>query len=218
MQNSLKKIGTDPSLSFEVKLSDSLAFSTRSLDELLREENSRSRAIRGIEITGSAEGARINLRIGLEPEGGSRVTVEGDDRQWVYVTLSTMEDRIKRLKQWYHRSFIWGAGAFFLGLTCLIWAMIQVTEKYPVQLLTTTPQGNRTLTGVGFLILIGAGSILLWAMPAMTARLFPDLTFSIGDGKRRYETLASIRSRILWFLVVTVGLGTVFRLATQFLF
>ena len=139
METSFKKINPTPCLTFQVLLSDSLTYSPKSIDELLKEENSRNRAITGIEITGGAVEARISVRIGLEAHGGSSVTVEGDDRQWVYVTLSAMEDRIKRLRQWHPKSRVWGTGAFIGGLACLIWVMFQATEKYPAQLLATAP-------------------------------------------------------------------------------
>lgn len=216
LQTVLGKAGTEPvAFTFEVRLSDQFSYSTDSIDELLKEENSRGRSINGLEIKSASGEKVITMRLGLEADRVSSLSVVGQDRQWVYVTYSILEDRLKRLKQWHPRTGVCVFAGTLTGLALLIWTMSLLLEKYePV--LGRTGGGKTELTGLGAGVGLALGAILVVGLVCM-AKLFPNMVFRIGDGIRRHDATKSVRSRLFWLLLGSVGLGTLFRVANTLL-
>ena len=91
-------------LELDLKFSDGLSYKAESLDRVLTEENPRTRSISGLQLRMSIPIAEILCRFGLELEGASSIIVKSWDRQWVYVTLSRIEERLRRMKQWHPRA------------------------------------------------------------------------------------------------------------------
>lgn len=218
MEVALRKTGAgDVQFTFEVRLSDQFSFETSSLDDLLKEENPRSRAINGLQIRAEGSKNSITLRLGLLPAEASRIDVEGEDRQWVYVTLSVLEDRLKRMAQWHPGNPFPGLSAGIIGLILATSMWILAIQKHRPILLYVNAEGKTVPTGFGLVILLALGILLVAAPAFVTAKLFPDLSFRIGDGIRRHDNRIALRSRLLWFLLGTVGLSILVRFATTLL-
>jgi hypothetical protein len=99
---------TQPISSFEVKFQNGVVANPENLEEILELENIGSAAIIRLQIKLQDRTERPNSIIKLEfvnvdsdPEPGRDAisyTIEGDNRDWVFVTSSQTEERISRIK------------------------------------------------------------------------------------------------------------------------
>lgn len=103
-QRALAKDGVDPAtigLHSEVMFSDGLSLTTDSIDAVVGEENPRHRSIVGVTVDADIRSASIRCMIGTEKYRQTSIVVTGSDRQWVYVTFSRIEERLRHMEQWH---------------------------------------------------------------------------------------------------------------------
>ena len=96
----------------------------------LATENEWRRAIVETTLQAEKRGASIVCRFATEKEKvresntakvrESSITVVGQDRQWVYATISRLEERLRNMKEWYPRGTGEVAGFFLVGLTSVV--------------------------------------------------------------------------------------------------
>ena len=205
MQRALAPQDQEPTaigLDLTVRFSDSLSMKMNSLDDLLREENPASRAITGVELKAATRNAELVCRIGLETLDSSSISVKGQDRQWVYVTISRIEDRLRRMRQYQLRSFYMGGPTCLGGLVLVLLLLKLIQRKYPAWFFPAgaVPALDATLFLLALLLL----AVFFWVVGAV---LFRDPVFRVGDGVKRHDRTKKIRARVAGVLVVTVGLG-----------
>jgi len=218
IQKALNKAGANPpKLDFEVTLSDHFSYHTASLEDVLREENSRRKSIKGLTVESENDEGGITVSLGSGGSQYASLAVKGQDRQWVYVAFSVLEDRLRRLKQWHPRTGLCVAIAVSLGFTLLIWTMGALIQKYGSILAVSLEQGTIQTTGVGTAVFFALAVVYCGGLAYAAARLFPNIIFRIGDGVSRHDSLKAVRSRLFWLLVGTGGLGTLYRLVYKFL-
>lgn len=198
-------------LELEVKFSDGLSYKPETLEDILAEENPRGRSIFGLGLVTSTDGASIACKFASEHQGASSITVESSNRDWVYVTLSRIEERLRRMKQWHGR---------VRNLTfplCIAAAVVRVgmlaiaTKRFP-DLLEVKPDGNPLIVLVIVLSLLVSllGTILI------ATTLFPDPVFRIGDGVVRHDRAKSARSKLGWALLAACVLTPIVRALSVF--
>jgi hypothetical protein len=218
IQKALNKDGANPPrLDFEVTLSDHFSYHTASLEDVLREENSRRKSIKGLSIESENNEDGITVRLGSGTLQYASLAVKGQDRQWVYVVFSVLEDRLRRLKQWYPRTGLCAIIGASIGVALWIWTFGALSQKYGNALVVPLEAGKYQFTGPGSALFMILAVIYCGGLAYAAARLFPNVTFRIGDGISCHDRLKSVRSRLFWLLVGTGGLGTLYRLANKFL-
>jgi hypothetical protein len=190
------------SLDLTVRFSDRLSMKMNSLDDLLRDENPTRHAITGVELKAATRTAEVVCRIGLESFNSSSISVKGQDRQWVYVTISHIEDRLRRMRQYQLRGLYMG-GITCLGGLLLVGVLLRLIQrKYPERFVpaSTLPAEDKAFYFLAFTLLI----VVLWTIGAA---LFNDPVFRIGDGVQRHDRIKKIRAWIAGVLVLTIGIG-----------
>lgn len=106
MKNITKDDGFETN--FEIKFENGVIGQPTSLDEIISQENLGSSAIRRIKMSLWGKGSSANYKISLQfldpkEESGEdnraiRYKIEGDDRDWVFITSSQLDERISRIK------------------------------------------------------------------------------------------------------------------------
>jgi hypothetical protein len=190
------------SLDLTVRFSDRLSMKMNSLDDLLRDENPTRHAITGVELKAATRTAEVVCRIGLESVNSSSISVKGQDRQWVYVTISRIEDRLRRMRQYQLRGVYMG-GITCLGGLVLVGILLKlIRRKYPEWFFPagTAPNEDKAI----FLLVLLFLAVVFWAIGVA---LFQDPVFRIGDGVKRHDRIKRIRVWVASVLVVTFGLG-----------
>jgi hypothetical protein len=156
-QRALAKDGVDPAtigLHFEMKFSDGLSVTTDSIDAVVAEENPHHRSIVGISIDGDIRSDRITCRIGTEKTQQTSITVTGPDRNWVHVTFSKIEERLRLMKQWHARPDTLRLAMVPAGMAFGIALWITATKRYPGQLVVVGANGQPATTHLGTVILL----------------------------------------------------------------
>ena len=193
-------------LDLMVRFSDGLSMKMSSLDDLLREENPAKRAITGVELKAATRTAEVVCRIGLESVNASSISVKGQDRQWLYVTISRIEDRLRRMRQYQVRGLYMGGITCLVGLVLVGILLTLIQRKYPERFVpaSTLPAEDKALYFLAFTLLV----VVIWAIGTA---LFNDPVFRIGDGVQRHDRIKKIRAWVAGVLVVTIGMGLLVR-------
>jgi hypothetical protein len=216
---------------FKITLADGFSHSTGDIEEVLREENRDKRKISSLVVTVTGPQKTMTVSIGTEPsaektkktmrlpgdhdareqEGRkrSRLTVEGDERDSVYVVFSKLEERLRQMKARKSEVVMFPAMAVYAALAYLVHG--KLVEKYPDAMYELNRVGGRSPTGLTNALTVGAFMGLV-AMLVPLVVLYPHLTFKIGYGVSRHERIVDARSKLAWILVGTVAIGTVARL------
>jgi hypothetical protein len=178
-----------PSVTFQLHFSDDSSTHVATADEVLAEENPRSKSIVGLDIDASGSGNHVIFQIG---ENGGAFSVEGPQRDWVYITSSVLDERLRRMRLPYLRSPIMGWAVAMLGALLALRLCVYLSERMTL--------GPWLVYLIGALFIAGFGFSTSW--------LFPSPVFQIGSGIRRQETVQKVRLAVLGALFGAV----VFRL------
>jgi hypothetical protein len=149
----------------------------------------------------------VLCRIGLEATGASSISLKGQDRQWVYVTFSRIEDRLRRMKQWYPRHQLMFIACALVGFILYVGALTLVQRRFPALFVAPPPNGGKQEASFGTAIGLLASMAIAVFCGWLGAKLFDDPVFRIGDGVERHERTKKIRAWIASVLGVTIGLG-----------
>lgn len=190
---------------FNLKLKNQMTFDKTSLDEIFAESNGGEHAIQELEIDITNRSSRDNISISFSKSEfrSIRYTINGNDRSWVTISQSVIEERIRNIK----RSFILTGTFRFLsqvssGIIAFVMIIFFLTSF--VELLTkTTPSGGITVSvkdAIVFLI----GFILLAIGIFSYFFFFPPYNFCWGDYIKIYRSRQSIGKFIL--IVVLIGI------------
>ena len=191
-----------------VRLFDGASQEHLSLDDFLAIENERRRAIIGAELTAETRTASIVCRFAMEPRRESSLTVVGQDRQWVYTTVSRIEDRLRNMTEWYPRGDAWLAGAIFTAFVSIF--AVYLLQVRGVVLETIERGDSIVLNTAGKVTLLSV--LCAMCVGAIGARvLLPNIVFRIGYGIQRADARDRLRSQLGW----TVGVGTIVALVVS---
>jgi len=198
------------SILYKIKCSDGSKVETSDINDVVNEENLKSRSIENIEIVAYEKELNNSINISLGRGGYFQSTpisysITGDSREWVYVTASKIEERIEGLKQWY--SFFYKLN-YDLSMTIIIIFFMMFIGVQPEKEISENT-GNISLIVFlkGFLILVTILLIIYLIYKLIKSSLiylFPETVFRIGEGKKRHDTITDLRGKLFW--VIFVGL------------
>jgi hypothetical protein len=209
-------------LELEVQFSHGLSFSTEVLDEVLAEENPRGRAISALHIRvfnntmpGSSS-TEIVCDLSSDPKDRtSHLSVKGTDRQWVYVTLSRLEDRLRRMKQWHPPARTSFVPISLLAALGYLYSLLAIAKRYPSLMEQVGTDGKPQPTIAGLALLLGIIPVIL-ITTYLIMLLLPDPVFRIGDGTVRHDRVKSVRSKLGWMILAIIAAAILTRMARLF--
>ncbi|MEK7171174.1 MAG: hypothetical protein AAB774_02620 [Patescibacteria group bacterium] len=203
-------IGIGSSAEYRVKFEDKTSFSTKSIEEVVTDENLPGRRIKELMLYASIPGKEIKIEFGSTVKKKDEqqyrdyitITVKGPDRQWVFVTLSIVEDIIKsvkeaRLRGWY---FVLPAlvatvymGTRFLHLILDKFAFYHREWNRSGDIVTVGP----TLD-ILIIILLGV------AVGVFLSKLLPNIVFLFGKEVSAHDHRRKLQSQVLWSLLIAL--------------
>jgi hypothetical protein len=233
------RVAPSAQLKFEAKLRNGTLVESSSVDDVLSFENVDSRQIVRLELdVRDSEPSpkwlvHIQFANSKDDDGADksiRYTVRGDDRGWVFVTSSELDERVARVK-----CFAWSQiprGAYFfvfplIAFAPLIWMMHSLsrsnhaadiiekgwsagTLRDPIQAMIISLRASEGVEqSMQWSLLSGAvytvGAVLFaFVLWRGLGYLYPSFSFSWGDYLKVYEKRLSTRKYV--FAVVLTGL------------
>lgn len=191
----------DAKLGYEIKCSDGSLIETDNIDEVVSEESSKNHQIQSIKV--NAINPRVSKQIDISFgykglfEKPVNYSIRGDSRDWVYLTASKIEERIKNLKEWYSIIPAMSDSLWILLITPL-WFGIYLYLKYSTRTFVSTE--------IIFIYILAIGFLYLFNKLIVKGHhfLFPSVVFKIGDGIKRYDDLVKLRGQIFWGVIVSL--------------
>lgn len=211
----LNEHGDGAVVKFFLRYSDGSSFETDNIDQVIGDENARGRRIREIEILG-ANGERgrenykeIKLEFGrttgqYKPDVYLNVT--GSRRQWIFVTQSIIEDRLRSFRQSSLRIGYLVFATLILGFIILLLLLPYIKEYLPL-IMVPKDNGTSSELGGGFFILFFIYASFTIGVIYIFNKLFLNLTFLFGKELERHADRLRRRSELFW------GVGIAFLLS-----
>lgn len=200
------KDGTELRLEYDLKFSDGSLIETSDINEIVLEENPKNRQIKYIGISASSEklSKKISISLGKKNWVYENVSfsISGDSRDWVYLTSSKIEERIKNLKQWY--SIFPKIDPFLILIA--IFVLIQIYAGLQPKKETTKGVTIFEFSEIIFILLIAFGLLILTykLIKRGYSYLFPLVVFRIGDGIKCHDDIVKLRGQILWGVIISL--------------
>ncbi len=203
-------------IKYKIRCSDGSNIETNDLNEVINEENSKERSIKNIKIIVDNQNFSKNIDISLGDQGFLKsntvsYSITGDNRDWVYLSASKIDERLKTLKQWY---------SIFKKIDCFWFIFIFVVIVFTYIL--SLPKKENTYTTFleflkGYSIIIAILIIIYLIYKSIKScynYLFPLTVFRISAGIKRHDAIIDLRSKIFWggfvALIVSIISGLFF--------
>jgi len=193
-------------IKYKVKCSDGSNIETNDINEVINEENSKERSIKNIKIIAGNQNFSKNVDISLGDSGFIKsntvsYSITGDTRDWVYLSASKIDERLKTLKQWY---------SIFqkINLYLIIFIFGAICYSYILSISTKEPSAItflEYLKGFSIIILIIIIVYLIYKIIGFCYNyLFPLTVFRISAGIKRHDAIIDLRSKIFWGIFVAL--------------
>lgn len=192
---------------YKIKCSDGSKVETMDINEVVNEENLKSRSIEYIEIIAYEKDLTSSINISLGRRGYYQTTsifysIAGDSREWVYLTASKIEERIESLKQWF--SFFYKLDYDWLIFFVIIFFTIYISVQ-PKKEISENISLIDFLKEFSILVTIIAIIYLIYKLIKYSINyLFPKTVFRIGEGIKRNDAITDLREKLFW--VIFMGL------------
>lgn len=182
------------------------------LDKVLNAENSGGWLIREIIIITKCGSSNTRISVDLDTSSFTSVflLIEDDDRDWVYVTASLIEERINRIKRPFPKIF-----SFPLEYA-LIAVGTGITIGMPLSLFTGNTPHHITISSV--IALIIGPALILTGLTLANFYLIPRQLFCWGDMTTHFSKAKTIRNFIVVTLVLALLIGIISSLIASYLF
>ncbi|OGG72078.1 hypothetical protein A3A35_02315 [Candidatus Kaiserbacteria bacterium RIFCSPLOWO2_01_FULL_51_21] len=197
-------------ITFQVEYTDSSSSSTSNLDEVIGDDNAPGRKIESISIDGETKNYEEKVKINLGNQGIT-VGIKGPTRQWMYVTQSIIEDRIKGLKKFQLRQGY--ISLLIISVEILLLFFLKPLYENILPPLSYIDKNGDSQTGLGAWLLILIFIVFAFLTIAIINRLFPNTTFFLGREIEAYQSRVRLRSNLLW----VVGIGSLLAISIQFI-
>lgn len=206
-------------LEYEITCSDGSKIVTKDVNEVVTEDNSKGRRIINVEISirNSSYSKKIDISLGNKYQYRTvYYSITGDSRDWVYLTVSKIEERIRDVKQWYSVLFkidsVWIAALVFFAIIFIIPDSFVERMKHVGEAYSINPDNIGNLIFFSIIVMV----YITYKLGKIGFNfLFPEIVFRVGDGIKRHDTLINIRGKILWGILVafliSIGSGVVLK-------
>ena len=195
-------------VSWKIMCADGLTRSGDEITTLLEFDNDPDRKIQGLHLRGGgyAAGCRASVQLG----GSFKVlnmSIDGP-ADFVEELRPILESQLSGIRAWYtHISQVsWYAivmvvfALFFLGVSLVI---VSNFDEVIAQSFQFTNMVISAMVGLFF-------GVFTLSLNKIRDKLFPPVTFAIGQGKRRYDNMEKVRWSVIIAFVVSLGAGLVF--------
>lgn len=203
-------------IKYNIRCSDGSNIETSDINEVINEENSKKRSIKNIEINAKNQNHSKNIDIYLGDRSFLKsntvsYSITGDTRDWVYLSASKIDERLKTLKQWYSifpKIDIFWFAIFFAAIGLPYLSSTSKKEKIEITFL-------EYLKALFIIVLILIIVYLICKIITSCYNyLFPLTVFRINAGIKRHDAIIDLRSKIFWggfvALVVSIISGLLF--------
>jgi hypothetical protein len=206
LESLLQEVGD--SIEYQMRFSDGHALQCRSLEEVLKQPNSRARAVVSL-IAGVTGRGKQSVYVVLKdapsqssgvlssnsgPSPSVEYTIRGTQKNVIYLG-DKLDEWTAGIREWYS-AFYRGALAlvlFFLIVVGPIWLW---NNASPHLLPSTFLRAHDWIQG--------AVIVSLWVAIYWTFKLFPRATFAIGQGAKRHQFFSYLRNSILGGFILSV--------------
>ena len=198
-------------VSWTILCSDSIDRTGDDIEELLGFDNAPNRRIQYLRLRAHDAEDRCSAAVSLGGRGNViEASIEGSTG-FVDPLHLVLESQLSGLREWYTRvaradfvvlfllflAFV-GGGLFLL----FGFGFIGVSNESP-----EPPEIQRErVVAIFFTVVLGV-IVAGWGLNKIREKLFPLVTFAIGQGKRSYETLEKVRWGVIVALGVSLGAG-----------
>ncbi|MCZ7399561.1 MAG: hypothetical protein O8C62_07780 [Candidatus Methanoperedens sp.] len=196
----------ETTLKYNIKCSDGSLIETDDINEVVSEENPKNHQIEYITV--NTENPKFSKKIYISlgkkdtsSEKSVSYSISGDTRDWVYLTASKIEERVKNLKTWY--SLIPKSDLSWVYMIIGLIAFVYLND-ISKSIITKYPSISQDTAGIVIiLIIIG----ILYTTYQLTKKgypyLFPSVVFRIGDGIKRHDDVVKLRGQIFWGIIIS---------------
>src|SRR5207245_2476578 len=129
------------------------------------------------------------------------IEISGPTRQWVYVARSTIEDRLRSLKEnrWRKGIYLFFTSLVFILITFFLYPVLVKRFHLPTSFAYSAKNSDGSIGHRGLLLLGFIDLVVIFAVwRPIIFRLNPNLTFLIGKGIERYQSKTRLRANIFW--------------------
>ena len=198
-------------VSWTILCSDGIDRTGDDIEELLDFDNAPNRRIQHLRLRAHDAEDRCSAAVSLGGRGNViEASIEGSTG-FVDQLHPVLESHLSGLREWYTRvaradfvvllllfpAFVWGGSVLLRAF-----GFIGVSNEFPEPLEIQRERASAILI-TGFIGVVAAG----WGLNKIREKLFPLVTFAIGQGKRSYETLEKVRWGVIVALGVSLGAG-----------
>jgi hypothetical protein len=207
LENVLREVGDAPE--YQVKFSDGHALQLRDIKDVLKQPNSRTRAIVSLIAGVTGRGGKQSIYVVLkdaQPQPGGvlasrsssspsvEYTVTGTQRNVIYLG-DELDEWTAGIRQWY--------SAFYHGV--LSFALFIAIIAVPIWLWKSASQLLFTSEFLKRHDWLQAATVVgLWVAIYWTFKLFPRATFAIGQGIQRHRFFIYLRNTVLLTFLLSV--------------
>jgi len=195
---------------------DEIARYPKNMDDLLNYENSSQREIHTLRLAGisndSSKSARLTVKNTLVGDSFD-LEATGPEEDVARLT-DKIQEILAGLRPKY--GFLAKTNLFYLGIAFAVFIAITVVllasiiPKTPASASTSPEswQSNAIVTGISLLVALGP-IILGLVLELLKSKVFPLVTFGIGQGKRRHTFREYIRTVIIVGIIVSMVAGLI---------
>ena len=190
-------------LPWEIVCADGVTRSGKNVATLLEFDNAPNRKIQRLRIRAGGYVAERNASVQLGgPLDVLDATIEGPS-EFVDQLRPALESQLSGLRVWY--GSLTGVNFFIVSMILLMLLLVTVfiAEVFGFTQSSNEPPEPSRGAQVFVVTLLAGISVIPWGLNKIRDRLFPCVSFAIGQGKRRHEFLEKVR----WGVIVAFGVS-----------
>lgn len=199
-------------INLKIKYSNNSSIETSDLEYITKEENINGKKIVGISFNGQGEDKTISISFGnyyinKNRYEGVSLRITGPDQQWIYLTKSIIEERIKSFENSKLRHDTVICISFFAIIIVTYLSLPYLRSQFPIEFIFEKDQEGDVGT---ISVFIGMAYLFISLLLSVSmGNLFPNITFSIGKGIERYKNKLKTRLNIFWGLLITTAISII---------
>jgi hypothetical protein len=209
LYNELSKSLEKGQIYFSIVYKDKSSIANIGIEDLINDENRKGREIKEVKIVASDAMRTMNVIMGSTRAVKDEerffpdvlLEISGPDRQNVFIIQSLIEDRLKSFTASISPKVV-KIVFTILWLIPLIVALL--SSSFLKKISYVDDKGERSINVLGASLMFIYLVILILGLVWIIDKLFPSLTFLIGNEIERHQRLLERRKQLFW--VVGIGL------------